>query len=135
MDRQIKFRAYDPENKRMSYSPINIAFNSDGTLTGTAIFKKGLSVDVIGKDSLIWQQFTGLKDKNGKEIYEGDVVKWDEEYFEEMGWKTSISTIEFSEGAFLVGPAVLGHWVPSSQVEVLGNRYEHPNLLKKEMAE
>jgi len=53
MEREIKFRAWDKKSKIMKYD-INIISNSFGELL----------------------QFTGLKDKNGKEIYEGDIIEY-----------------------------------------------------------
>jgi len=71
-------------------------------------------------------QFTGLKDKNGKEIYEGDIVKSE-------AWSPSTYEVGFREGAFCFyredslyanNPEYL------FKFEIIGNIYENPELIK-----
>lgn len=77
-------------------------------------------------------QFTGLKDKNGKEIYEGDIVRFSEHFFGDSTERECVEVIEWDEKeagypwkltntGFCDGP----HWC-----EIIGNIYENPELVK-----
>ena len=70
-------------------------------------------------------QFTGLHDKNGKEIYEGDIVRHND--------YGQISIVEWSEGDWGWWMKHIKHWNPKTQFdsstdEVIGNIYENPEL-------
>ena len=125
--REIKFREYNSHWEKM-YAPFTLI---------NAITAGGIS-DRYNKHS-IFMQYTGLKDKNGKEIYEGDILN--------NGWvgivevKNGIATIEDNEmyginlvsGFYLDTERGYRHIDLDKNVEVIGNIYENPELIKGEI--
>lgn len=121
--REIKFRAREIINNRWAkWDEIGIIVskNADGVT-----FRPGWN-DTRKEFEI--QQFTGLKDKNGKEIYEGDIVKSgnliQKVYYdsEEAAFKVKAINCHDEYGSFL------RHW----KGEVVGNIYETPELIPKD---
>jgi len=72
-------------------------------------------------EDTIFRQYTGLKDKNGKEIYEGDICM-------EIYQLADISApIEFSNGSFWFGSHPLWEFT-NKELKIIGNIYENPEL-------
>ena len=82
-------------------------------------------------------QFTGLLDKNGKEIYEGDIlllnttglrehciVEWNSE---KAGWCISLKVA----GKWKLGVRTLGAWMNEADFRIQGNRFDNPELLNE----
>ncbi len=122
--RAIKFRAWDPELGMLSWETIN----------------DRLMLDFEYDEKTIFMQFTGLKDKNGKEIYEGDVVRVYEHTFSPYDfivefsevnycwWLTGVITREDGTSFQSYSFSNLNGF--QSDCEVIGNIYENEDLLK-----
>ncbi len=107
--RELKFKFWNKKDKKMTRELELWEIKDLGYLSG----------------NLIPLQFTGLLDKKGIRIYEGDIVKWD----------SGIGEVYFSNGEFKhTYKEKDGSYRPDKKywnfVEVIGNIYENPNLLK-----
>lgn len=107
--RKIKFRAWNKMVHRFQYFELQEIEKQKGS---------------IQWDIIDIQQYTGLKDKNGKEIYEGDIIKINDPFsYEEL--LDFVFEVEFVDGSFW-------DWNDSimpEKSEVIGNKYETPELL------
>jgi uncharacterized phage protein (TIGR01671 family) len=118
MNREIKFRAWDKScDKMRGENGIKDCFS--------------LRSDGVYNDDYILMQFTGLKDKNGKEVYEADIVIHDGE---KIVVKYGIQSVDAFEGAgfnlWSFYGQKLGGFRLQSEIEIIGNIYENPELLK-----
>lgn len=120
MNREIKFRAW------CTHWKIWGEVDFDVFLENTDSNQKGI-LEVTHHGKIILMQYTGFKDKNGKEIYEGDLLAWEDRcnpiiYQEKYGWfgwdATRYAGVVFPLGQLFV-----------EEFEVTGNIYENPDLL------
>ena len=86
-----------------------------------------LGFGMIGDDKCILMQYTGLKDKNKKEIYEGDIVKIGNDLIEEVKWIEIGNWMGDKQP--MVGFISHGTIYKNSPVEIIGNVYENAELL------
>ena len=123
-----EFRAWTEEGKAMYYDVYPF---KDGTLL---LSYDGIAFDEVPASDFILMQSTGLKDKNGKEIFEGDVVKY------KVGCNTFTEEVVYDKNfaGFGVRDAntdiILTFWVLAenvdlSSLEVIGNIYKNTELL------
>ena len=125
MNREIKFRAWIKDKKKMVYGK---------DATSSAHFTDSFK---YRKNEVELMQYTGLKDKNGKEIFEGDILR---------DTDSEIYYVDFIRGCFYLRTNYksfphLGwaEWLPMCEIdrlanpvdfEIIGNIYENPDLLE-----
>lgn len=125
--REIKFRGKRLDNGEWIVGSYIEAENRDRSIAHQIIpYKAGLVVREV--DPATVGQYTGLKDKNGKEIYEGDIIKTD------FSYATWIGFVHFNKGNFeLVDSDKNGQYLTLSvlsDIEIIGNIHDNPELLK-----
>ena len=131
-----KFRARDKTHKKLGMIDADM---QDGLFQSVKIFDEG-GDDWQESENFILMQSTGLKDKNGVEIFEGDIVKTTRFLgrSDEVGGfyeydKEFIGIVKYLEGAWLIdtGNDAVHLWTEIEENEVIGNVYEQPEYLKK----
>lgn len=127
--REIKFRAWSIKYNEF----ISIGFNVLGETTCFNLIElwyienKGVKEDLLDVmfNDVIIEQFTGLKDKNEVDIYEGDVCKTSS-----FDFGDEIQSIVFEEGCFSFSYHLwsINQW-EQRNIEIIGNIHENPELL------
>ena len=142
MSRDIKYRVWDKTSDSMLYQDdferveidtknkmVTLIAEEESDKSHYVLdYEDGIEAEIM--------RYTGLKDKNGKEIYEGDIVSFynDEEY----RFKSTNALVIYDSAAFMLehkklGKEYLGEIdIENMCIKIIGNIYENPELLEGE---
>ena len=124
--REIKFRGKGIDNGKWIYGSLII--EEDPIADALKYFIKPfnfLTGKLVVPETV--GQYTGRKDKNNKEIYESDIVRYSDRYTAVVVWKDTGFGLEFIEE---VESPQTWYYLPNGNVlEILGNIYENPELI------
>ena len=131
MSREIKFRAWLKEERKMvNVETLFIGINR-------LCFGNSKTEDLFFRDfeEVELMQYTGFKDKNGKEIYEGDIMKYKFPYDRRLKHISPVSYLDTQASFGIVDS--YGNNIPlyditaNNYFEIIGNIYENKNLLEE----
>lgn len=136
--RGIKFRVWSEDQKTYNYQfPYNKLGQFYVSENGKVFSDFGNTVaPEVRQEAFVVEQYTGLKDKNGREIYEGDIIEEDIDFNSKMTDGTFRYKVYWNEDELCWSLAPIGResihndlWETNQSIEVIGNIHENPELL------
>lgn len=131
---RFRFRAWDKSFQKYCENVIVSTINGEITVYGRLV---NGNTALIPSTHVVLEQCTGLKDKNGELIYEGDIVKMEADcmcaYIEQVRLPCIVKWGDF--GFYFHYPQIEGEketaaWNECAEYEVIGNIHENPELLE-----
>lgn len=142
--REIKFRAWDGERMhKISGQGLHLVLWNDPTRIAWGVYDASEARVADSQYGGVLMQYTGLKDKDGREIYEGDIVVADRYPFFNEGVPGYVGVIEWAHGAWYYGLECVNKKLRGNAIgdqlgadgkkvtefRIIGNIYENPELL------
>jgi hypothetical protein len=121
--REYKFRGKRIDNGEWVYGYVY-----KDALIGCNILQTKPCLATIMVDPSTAGQYTGLKDKNGREIYEGDILEEEPGYYFEVIWSVECAKFKLQ---WRTKAIQYPEWNRGVNMTVIGNRWDNPELLKE----
>ncbi|GAX06966.1 hypothetical protein IWT25_02314 [Secundilactobacillus pentosiphilus] len=131
--RPIKFRAWDkPDNDFIDNVQESVRVYTQTNAWDTLAESLGTFDAIMDSDDYVVEEYTGLKDKNGIEIYEGDILRWHDPWTDGQDW---LGVVTYQEAGFKLDTDFRfknTEWLEAGawRFEVVGNIHENAELLE-----